>query len=88
MISCITYSRTTGVFSLFHCLYTCSICILIQLWLDCDKISNKRHILKCELIRRRLLLDGGAYSVINVHGVALIIGRRLFETEHLLEELR
>ena len=73
-------------FFIVHCLYTCSICIWIQLCLDYDKISNKHHTLKCGLIKGGLLFDGGAYSSINVHGVAFIRGRRLFETQHLLEE--
>ena len=33
----------------------------------------------------RFLLDVGAYSGINVHGVAFNRGRHLFETHHLLE---
>ena len=36
----------------------------------------------------RRLLDGGAYSDLNVHDVALIRGQRLFETWHFLEEIR
>ena len=35
----------------------------------------------------RHLLQGGAYSGINIHGVALIRGWRLFETRHFLEEM-
>ena len=34
------------------------------------------------------LLDGGAYSGINVHDVALITGWSLFKTRHFLEEIR
>ena len=33
----------------------------------------------------RFLLNGGAYSGINDHGVAVNRGRHLFETHHLLE---
>ena len=36
----------------------------------------------------RHLLEGGIYSGINVQGVALIRGWRLFETWHLLEQIR
>ena len=34
------------------------------------------------------LLEGGTYSGVNVQGVALIRGRRIFETRHLLEQIR
>ena len=36
----------------------------------------------------RRLLDGGAYSGINIHGEALIRGQHLLETRHCLEEIR
>ena len=36
----------------------------------------------------RHLLEGGAYSSINVQGVAIIRGQRLIETRHLLEQIR
>ena len=36
----------------------------------------------------RHLLEGGTYSGINVQGVALIRGRHLFETQHLLDQIR
>ena len=40
------------------------------------------------VIRGKRLLDGGAYSGINVNSVGFIRGRRLFETQHLLKEIR
>ena len=36
----------------------------------------------------RRLLDGGPYSGTKVHGVALIRGQRLLETQHFLKEIR
>ena len=36
----------------------------------------------------RHLLEGGAYSHVSFNGEVLITGRRLFEAQHLLEEIR
>ena len=36
----------------------------------------------------RHLLEGGTYSGINVQGAALVRGRRLYETRHLLDQIR
>ena len=82
MIYSLKYSRTTSCFH-FCRLYTCSICILIWLRLDYGQVSNKCHIFEV-----RQLLESGAYSYLNVIGVALIRGRRLFEAPRLLEEMR
>ena len=40
------------------------------------------------LIRRRRLLEDGAYSDLSVNGAELIIGRHLFEARLLLEKIQ
>ena len=57
-----------------------SICILAQLWLNYCHISNKHAFLgaliryRKALGRERHLLEGGAYSDLNVNDAALIRG--------------
>ena len=49
-------SRTTLFFPFFHCFYTCSICIFVQLQLPGGQIYNKRYIVGSSAYQRAALI--------------------------------
>ena len=79
----------SAILSLFYCLHTNSICILLQLLVKYGNYSNKRCICRCCPYQR-----GGAYqreALISMQipkGAALFRRRCLFEARRLLENIR
>ena len=77
------------IFSLFYCLHTSTISILLQLIVKYGNYSNKHRTFRCSPYQK-----GGAYqretliSMWITKDAAFIRWRRLFEARCLLEEIR
>ena len=60
-LSSLVYFRTTIFFSKFSLLCACSMCILVQLRLNCAQISTKRRVSRYSAHQRAVLISDPAF---------------------------
>ena len=74
--------------SLFYCLHSSSICMLVQLLVKYGNYSNKRRVYRCGVYKGGTYLRKAFISMWIPKGEVLIRERCLIETRCLLQKIR